>query len=68
MLVMVKNLKLKSFNPRPHVGGDGWLTLTSHHSSRFNPRPHVGGDFDLVNYDVAGTSVSTHAPTWGATK
>ena len=33
----------------------------------FNPRPHAGGDKMLIKQLIAKLSISTHAPTQGAT-
>ena len=34
----------KSFNPRPRMGGDLKITLSSVSQDSFNPRPRMGGD------------------------
>ena len=39
---------VRSFNPRPHTGGDDSRTATAGWGSCFNPRPHTGGDPSAV--------------------
>ena len=56
----------QNFNPRTHVGCDGEGRSDGGADKDFNPRTHVGCDFmqQLCNSE---TSISIHAPTWGAT-
>jgi len=35
---------IRSFNPRPRVGGDERMKAYMEESAGFNPRPRVGGD------------------------
>ena len=57
---------LVRFNPRPRVGGDRNMGLPVITPSGFNPRPRVGGDI-LCKVLRFMTTVSIHAPAWGAT-
>ena len=64
-------LESDRFNPRPRVGGDSMRITCAGlpGADSFNPRPRVGGDrqaFCYLRIDT-DTSVSIHAPAWGAT-
>ncbi len=55
------------FNPRPRVGGDLKPIGQTARNACFNPRPRVGGDLDLKGA-LRPSTVSIHAPAWGATQ
>ena len=55
-----------SFNPRARMGRDLASTAGRTCTGRFNPRARMGRDARI--YDrIKQTSVSIHAPAWGAT-
>ena len=55
------------FDPRPRVGGDSHRLSSDGFIDCFDPRPRVGGDF-LKDFPSHLTTVSIHAPAWGATR
>ena len=57
---------LNSFNPRTHEGCDCFFVYVGRCYKSFNPRTHEGCDFSIDAFK-AGTTVSIHAPTRGAT-
>ena len=58
--------RAKSFNPRTHVGCDTLSKPGKSAVTGFNPRTHVGCDY-IMPSTIQASSVSIHAPTWGAT-
>ena len=58
---------IDSFNPRSHVGSDIPAFTHLFHVLSFNPRSHVGSD-PISGRGGYDSSVSIHAPTWGATQ
>ena len=54
------------FNPRTHVGCDPQSKILKSTFANFNPRTHVGCDSCSQSFLVL-TTISIHAPTWGAT-
>ena len=56
----------RSFNPRTHEGCDFKILRESPNLTGFNPRTHEGCDTPKALHG-AGTKVSIHAPTRGAT-
>ena len=60
------SLRRTNFNPRTHVGCDPRRQTAALPPPHFNPRTHVGCD-DYGVERSAGTRISIHAPTWGAT-
>ena len=54
------------FNPRTHMGCDSLVRKTMLLFSGFNPRTHMGCD-PLKLKLAPNSTVSIHAPTWGAT-
>ena len=66
LAVLTRITKLRCFNPRAHVGRDLRSWVENHSGRSFNPRAHVGRDPARVR-GWPLSSVSIHAPTWGAT-
>ena len=62
----LKQLTDFCFNPRTHIGCDGYLVILVLRLKSFNPRTHIGCDFEELNY-YKDFEVSIHAPTLGAT-
>ncbi len=58
---------VESFNPRPRMGGDVINSLGEQSQDGFNPRPRMGGDISAAGTVINASSVSIHAPAWGAT-
>ena len=56
----------QSFNPRSHMGSDFGNPHKTKISISFNPRSHMGSDQRVFSAGTF-TTVSIHAPTWGAT-
>ena len=56
-----------NFNPRTRVGCDRAARRKNLWPSYFNPRTRVGCDAKIDTVFGAGTSISIHAPGWGAT-
>ena len=61
------NAHQRSFNPRTRVGCDGCGGWFDAPVRSFNPRTRVGCDSLLSRSRCSNTSVSIHAPAWGAT-
>ena len=59
--------RFRRFNPRAHVGRDQQVAIPRAGAYGFNPRAHVGRDYYRPPSRTANSSVSIHAPTWGAT-
>ena len=54
------------FNPRSHMGSDRLYLWMEPHDNNFNPRSHMGSDAS-ADSALSLSSISIHAPTWGAT-
>ena len=56
-----------NFNPRSRVGSDGDAWAVGRDALHFNPRSRVGSDVSGVRGMAEHSTISIHAPAWGAT-
>jgi len=56
------------FNPRPRMGGDDILAANIQYAIMFQSTPPHGGRHMTLDESLGFSTVSIHAPAWGATR